>query len=78
MRIWEVDCAPGLYAFPQDTKPPECRQCVLEIVRTILEENRIEIRRYFLDSGGHNHWVRSQEQWPGEWERKAVKTTRPG
>ena len=20
MRIWEVDCAPGLYAFPQDTK----------------------------------------------------------
>ena len=36
MRIWEVDCAPGLYAFPQDAKPPECRECVLEIVRTIL------------------------------------------
>ena len=55
MRIWEVDCAPGLYAFPQDTKPPECRECVLEIVRRILEENGIEVRRYFLDSRGHNH-----------------------
>ena len=22
MRIWEVDCLPGLYAFPEDTEPP--------------------------------------------------------
>ena len=65
MRIWEVDCAPGLYAFPQDTEPPECRECVLEIVRAILEENGIEVRRYFMDSGGHDHW-KSEEYGPGE------------
>ena len=61
MRIWEVDCAPGLYTFPQHAKPPECRECVLEIVRTVLEENGIEARRYFEDHGGHNHWARSQK-----------------
>ena len=57
MRIWEVDCAPGLYAFPEDTEPPRCRECVLDIVRRTLEYNRIEIRRYFMDSGTHNHWI---------------------
>ncbi len=56
MRIWEVDCAAGLYAFPQDPEPPRCRECVLDIVRRILEENGVEIRRYFMDYGGHNHW----------------------
>ena len=25
MKIWEVDCAPGLYAFPEHAKPPKCR-----------------------------------------------------
>ncbi len=60
-RIWEVDCAPGLYAFPQDAKPSECRECVLEIVRTILKENGIEVRRYFMDPGGHDHWGGGQE-----------------
>ena len=55
MKIWEVDGTPGLYAFPEDAKPPECRECVLEIVRTILEENGIEVRRYFMDLGAHNH-----------------------
>ena len=64
MRIWEVDCAPGLYAFPQDAEPPECRECVLEIVRTILEENGIAVRRYFMDPGGHNHQLGSREYWP--------------
>ena len=61
MRIWELECAPGLYAFPEDTNPPKCRECVLEIVRTILEENGIEIRRYFMDHGAHNHRGREPE-----------------
>ena len=55
MKIWEVDCAPGLYAFPEHAKPPKCRECVLEMVNAILEENGIETRRYFMDHGMHNH-----------------------
>ncbi len=55
IKIWEVDCAAGLYAFPQDPDPPRCRECVLDIVRGILEENGVEIRRYLMDHGGHNH-----------------------
>ena len=62
MRIWEVDCATGLYAFPEDTKPPRCRQCVLDIVREILEQNGVEIRRYFVDHGAHNHWAPDAEE----------------
>ena len=61
VRIWEADCSPGLYAFPEHPKPPKCRECVLEIVRTILEENGIEARRYFLDSEAHNHRWWSEE-----------------
>ncbi len=57
MRIWEVDCEPGLYAFPEETDPPECRECVLNIFREILEQNGIEIRRYFMDYGTHNHRI---------------------
>ena len=56
MRIWEVNCAPGIYAFPQDVKPPRCRECVLETVRDIMGENGVEIRRYFEDREEHNHW----------------------
>ena len=59
MRIWDVGCAPGLYAFPAEPRPPKCRECVLETVRTILEENGIEIRRYFMDYGAHSHWNRA-------------------
>ena len=55
MKIWEVDCLPGLYTFPEDTEPPTCKECVLDIVRGILERNGVEIRRYFLDHGTHNH-----------------------
>ena len=61
MKIWEVDCAPGLYAFPEHAKPPKCRECVLEMVNAILEENGIETRRYFMDHGMHNHRGRSEE-----------------
>ena len=61
MRIWEVDCAPALYAFPEEAEPPECRECVLEIVSKILEENGIEFRRHFMDSESHNHWGGSEE-----------------
>ena len=61
MRIWEVDCAAGLYAFPQDAEPPRCRECVLDIVRGIVEENGVEIRRYFMDYGEHNHWNREMD-----------------
>ena len=57
MKIWEVDCLPGLYAFPEDTEPPRCKECALDIVRGILERNGVEIRRYFLDHGTHNHWT---------------------
>lgn len=61
MRIWEVDCAAGLYVFSQDPEPPRCRGCVLDVVRGILEENGVEIRRYFMDYGGHNHWNREMD-----------------
>ena len=57
MRIWEVDCEPGLYAFPEEVDLPECRECVLEIFREILEQNGIKIRRYFMDHGIHNHRI---------------------
>ena len=46
MRIWEVGCAPGLYAFPEEPAPPRCRECVVETVRKILEEKGIEIRGF--------------------------------
>lgn len=60
-RIWDVDCAAGVYAFPQDPEPPLCRECVLDIVRGILEENGVEMRRYFMDYGEHNHWNREMD-----------------
>ena len=61
MRIWEVDCLPGLYAFPEDTEPPRCKECVLDIVRGIMEQHDIEARRYFMDHGSHNHWTPEQD-----------------
>ncbi len=57
MRIWDVDCLPALYAFPDDPEPPRCKECVLDIVRGILEGNGVTVRRYFLDHGSHNHWT---------------------
>ena len=57
-----MDCAPGLYAFPEDTKPPRCRECVLDTVREILEQNGVEIRRYFMDHGAHNYWAPDDEE----------------
>ena len=57
MRIWEVDCEPGLYAFPQELEPPKCRECLLEAVREILEQHDVTVRRYFMDHGSHNHWT---------------------
>ena len=62
MKIWEVDCLPGFYAFPEDTEPPRCKECVLDIVRGILERNGVEIRRYFLDHGTHNHWTPDDDE----------------
>ena len=63
MRIWEVSSLPGLYAFPEDTEPPKCKECVLDIVRGILEGNGVIVRRYFLDPGTHNHWTPEDERW---------------
>ena len=57
MRIWEVDCQPGLYAFPQEAEPPKCRECLLEFVRQILERHGIGVRHYFMDHSSHNHWI---------------------
>ena len=61
MRIWEVDCLPGLYAFPEDPAPPRCKECVLDIVRGIMEQHGLEARRYFMDHGSHNHWAPEQD-----------------
>ena len=61
MRIWDVDCAPGLYAFPENAKPPKCRECVLEITGEILAENEIQLRRYFEDYRMHSHWKASED-----------------
>ena len=55
MRIWEVDCEPGLYAFPQEVEPTKCRECLLEVVRQLLEQHEVAVRRYFMDHGWHNH-----------------------
>ena len=63
IRIWEVDCLPGLYAFPEEPEPPKCKECLLDIVRGILEENGVRVRRYFLDHGTHNHWTPHDERW---------------
>ncbi len=62
MKIWEVDCLPGLYAFPEDTEPPRCKEYVLDIVRGILERNGVKIRRYFPDHGTHNHWTPEDDE----------------
>ena len=50
MRIWEVDCNPALYAFPQDRS---CRECLLSVVSTLLERSNIPYRRHFEDGIGH-------------------------
>ena len=61
MKIWQMDCLPALYAFPDETEPPRCKECVLDIVRGILKENGVMVRRYFPDHGTHNHWTLEDE-----------------
>ena len=46
MRIWEVDCAAALYAFP---KEQPFRGCLLAMIGRKLSEHGVEIRRHFED-----------------------------
>ena len=55
MKIWEMNCTPALYAFPENEEPPRCNECVLDTIREILEQNRVETRRYVMDQKMHNH-----------------------
>ena len=54
MRIWEVGCAPALYSFPAEGGPG-CRECILEEVERIFDQNAIPYRRHFEDFIGHDH-----------------------
>ena len=52
MRIWEVDCAPAVYAFgPENTV--HCRECILERLEKILTHHQLTVRRHFEDTTGH-------------------------
>ncbi len=52
MRIWEVDCAPAIYSFPE-RNGPGCRECVLEFVELRLTKYGVIPRRHFEDRIGH-------------------------
>ena len=54
MRIWEVDCEPDLYSFPTEGGSG-CRECVLDGVGRIFDQNAIPYRRHFEDHIGHDH-----------------------
>ena len=61
MRIWEVGCEPAIYSFPEEGGPG-CRECILEGVGRIFDENAIPYRRHFEDYGYHDHgW---EEEYP--------------
>ena len=49
MRIWEVDCEPAIYAFPQDDMGQ--REMLLTEVGRFLCQAGIPYRRYFMDDG---------------------------
>ncbi len=64
MKIWEVDCVPGLYAYPKNEEKkchPDCRECVLERTCEKLSDACIQTRRYFNDHGFHWHEYSSSE-----------------
>lgn len=54
MRIWEVDCEPAIYSFPAEGGTG-CRECILEGLGRIFDQNAIPYRRHFEDHGGHDH-----------------------
>ena len=49
MRIWEVDCEPAIYAFPDDDMAE--REMLLAAVGEVLENAGVPYRRHFMDTG---------------------------
>ena len=47
IRIWEVDCEPAIYAFPEN--PPEQRELLLAALSEKLTMAKVPHRRYFPD-----------------------------
>ena len=54
MRIWEVDCEPAIYSFPEEGGPG-CRECILEGLGRIFDQNAIPYRRHCEDHISHDH-----------------------
>ena len=55
MRIWEVDCEPAIYAFPEN--PLEHRELLLAALSDKLTQAGVPHRRFFLDSHQGPCWA---------------------